>query len=98
MNIELLKSLAKRFGITFGIMFGTIFTLHVFVLLILSFIQLKSLVVSGLDVTQMEWYGRTALVFFYLIVPVGLAGWRTLSSEIHELTNNKESESAPEQD
>ena len=103
MNIELLKKLAERFGITFGIMFGVIFTLHVFILLILSFIQMESLVVSGLDVTSMTWYGRVVVVFFYLIVPMVLAGWRTLlSHEFHELTgddaDNKETESAPEQD
>lgn len=97
MNIELLKSLAKQFSITFGIMFSIVFALHVLVLLVLSFIIMESLVVSGLDVTEMTWYGRTAIVFFYLILPTFVAGWRIFSHKIHELIKNKESEDAPEQ-
>lgn len=97
MNIERIKQLAEKFGITFGIMFGVVFALHLLGLTILSFITMKFLVVSELNVVEMSWVGRTALVFFYLILPTFVAGWRTLSTEIHELINNKESESAPEQ-
>ena len=103
MNIEILKTIGKQFGITFGIMFSIIFLLHIIILLILSFIQMDSLVVSGLDVTSMTWFGRSVFVLFYLILPCFVAVLRVLNlvhavcvsymestQEVHESINKKE--------
>lgn len=90
----LFKSIIANQGVRiFTFCVTLVFLVHMLGLGIASFIMMKSLVVSGLDVVSMEVWQRVVLVIFYLIIPLAFAGWRTLKPTFHELTDNKETDS-----
>jgi hypothetical protein len=95
MNIKIFKHLLKTYGFAFSVSFLMVLVVHVFILAVLSFIQMESLVVSGLDVLSMTWWQRLIVVVFYLIFPMSVAGWRLLNVIHHELSNNKDVQQPP---
>lgn len=70
-----LKATAILFAIGWAVVAVTLTVLYTVLLMLLSFIFDASLVVSGLDFTEMGALGRAWLSVIWFIAPTSIAGW-----------------------
>lgn len=85
MNKQSLKNLAELFSTTYAIVFGIALVLHVLILLVISYVKMEFLVVSGLNIVDSSAYFRAFLLIPYLFTPLVIAGirvWRKLQDEL----------------
>lgn len=92
MNIQTLLATSKSFAKKFAMTFFTVLTVHVIILLGLSYVYMEFLVVSGLNFVEWGTIWRALSLVPYLILPMGVASFLTFDSLRHdnnnELTND----------